>query len=299
MANTILTAATIARASLGLLLRDIVLPGTVNRDAESDFSGQVGQTVNIRIPASFSSHVYTQTLRAAGTPITVDDITEGSIPVVLDQTIYVAAAASDEELTFSIVDFGKQVLDPQVAAVAIGMENILAAAMNAIAAGTITYSKATVKSGGSAIDAVLAARAELTAAKVPAGGRYLAVSPEVETALLQSPDLVRFDGSGDSPNQALREATVGRLFGFTVVSSPAITTKTAIAYHQDAFAFVTRAPIVPAGVVFGQSATYAGLGMRYIRDYDSLFLRDRSIVSSLAGAKLLDANRAVKITEVA
>jgi hypothetical protein len=71
----------------------------------------------------------------------------------------------------------------------------------------------------------------------------------------------------------------------TVVTSNYLTAKSAIVFNEDAFTFVTRAPVVPDGATFGQGASYSGLSMRWLRDYDPAYLRDRSIVSSLVGAK--------------
>lgn len=297
MANTFLNPTTIARASLGLLVRDVVLPMTVNRQAQQDFQGRVGDTINVRKPASFTSRTYTDTLRTAGTPIVVDDATETSIPIVLNNHIYSAAAVTDEQLSLTITDFGQQVLQPQIAAVAIGAENALAAVMNALAGGLTTGAIST-STAPTLNTTLLAARKQLNQANVPFENRYLAVSPDVEQFILadQTIQMVRYNTTGDSPNTALREAQIGRLYGFQVVVSNALTANTAVAYHQDAFAFVSVAPVVPDGATFGQGASYAGIGMRWLRDYDAAFLRDRSIVSMLAGAKTLDTARAVKIT---
>jgi hypothetical protein len=54
--------------------------------------------------------------------------------------------------------------------------------------------------------------------------------------------------------------------------------------HASAFGFANVAPDVPAGVAMGASQTFENFALRWIRDYDSAFLRDRSVVSSFAGA---------------
>lgn len=295
MANTFLTEQQITAAALGLLRRDIVLPATVYRDVQKDFGSGTGATVNIRKPATAVARVYTDVLRDAGTPITVDPLTETLIPVVMDTHIYSAVACTDEQLTLSIVSFGNQVLDPQTVVVAESSENVLASKMNALAA-TVH-----VKPDGTDVHAqIIAARKILNQNNVPAGNRYLAVSPDIEALLLVDPNrrLVTYDGGGPSGQTALRDAIVGRLYGFTVLTSNALTAGTAIAYHRDAFVFVMRAPVVPDGASYGRSVADSGIAMRWLRDYDAAFLRDRSIVSSLAGAKLLDALRAVKIDTV-
>ena len=295
MANTFIVEQTVGRTALSLLSRDLVLPRTVYRAAQAEYVGGKGETINIRKPASLTPRTYTKALRNAGTPIVMDDLTETTVPLVIDTIAYSAVAITDEDLTLNLVDFGVQVLDPMVKAVGIGNENALAAVMNG--AGVTQTQTGTAAAPHAAI---LAARTTLNKKNVPMGDRWLAVSPEVEQYLLTDAEnrLIRHDSSGDSPNTALRDAMVGRLYGFQVIVSNALTANTAIAYHMDAFAFASVAPAVPAGAAFGQSVSDAaqGLAMRYLRDYDYAFQRDRAALSSLVGAKVLDADRVVKIT---
>lgn len=300
MANTFLAPTTIAAAGLGLLTRDIVLPATVHTTAQANFAGAVGDTINIRKPATATNRVYTDTLRTAGTPITVDDLTETAVPLVLDTHNYSAVAVTDEQLTLKIQDFGQQVLYPQTVAVAEGTESVLATVMNSAGVIATNSAIAAAADGSNIFAKILAARKTLNQQKVPMANRFLAVSPEVEAAILADAEnrLVRYEASGDSPNVALRAAIIGRLYGFTVVPSVALTAGTAVAYHQDGFAFAAVAPRVPDGVAFGSSQAYAGMAMRWIRDYDAAFLRDRSVVSVLCGAKILDDRRMVRITGV-
>lgn len=295
MPNTLLTSRQIAATAVGLLRRDLVLPTTVRRDVDRNFATNgVGRSVDVRMPASIGpARTYTDANRTAGTPITVDSVTENMTSVPIDTHLYKALAVTDEELTLDLVSFATQILAPQVSVVSEAAENRIAQELNSIT------STLTIKSDGTDVHRqIIAARKVLNDRFVPIAGRYLVVSSDVEALLLNDPDrrLVTFDGAGSDAQQALREATVGRLYGFTVLVSAALTAGTAIAYHPDAFAFVLRAPIVPDGVPFGQSVSDKGIALRWIKDYDSAFLRDRSIVSTFAGAKVLDANRAVKMT---
>ena len=297
MANTFLSDSLIARTGLALLRREVVLPATVFRDARNGNSdARIGATINVRKPATTAAREYSDALRTAGTPIVVDDLTESSVPVVLDKNIYSAIAVTDEDLTLKIQDFAAQVLAPQVLAVGNAAEDRLAAEMNALA------SQVSIAAGGGDVHAkIIEARRRLNVAHVPAAGRTLAVSPDVEAFLLNDSQnrLVRYEASGDADNSALREATIGRLYGFEVVVSTALAAGTALAYSRDAFAMVLVAPAVPNGATFGQALSDRGMAMRWIRDYDAGFQRDRSVVSVLAGAKLLDAARVVKLTTAA
>ena len=148
MANTFVKGTKIAGQGLGILEREIVLPGLVWRNAGGDFSGAAGDTISIRVPARTTAR--TRTLRGArGTAsegngiITMDDLTETKVDVTLDTAVYSAVPVTDEELTLDIADFGAQIAEPQVRAVAEGIENAVAAEMTgATYATTITLDTA-------------------------------------------------------------------------------------------------------------------------------------------------------------
>jgi hypothetical protein len=212
--------------------------------------------------------------------------------VTMGPIIYKGVPVTDEDFTFELSDFNSQVLEPLTQVVGEAAEDVLVSEMNAFtASATITPAA----DGSDLHAAILEARMTLNKRNVPAGGRVLAVSPEIEMLLLQDPEnrLVRYDASG-SP-AALREATIGRLYGMTVVTSNSLTPLSFIIFTREAFTFVMRAPVVPSGVPFGQGVAYQGLALRFIRDYDSAFLQDRAIVSTFAGAETLDAQRAIRV----
>lgn len=287
MANTFLNITgvgnAIARTTLAALDRAIVLPATVFRNAEADFVGGVGNTVTVRTPASLTARVLADRNQA----ITYDDVTETGVDVKLDTVIYHGARIEDEVAETDLENFMAQVGVRQVIAVAEQSEAVVAAIFNALSSGT------DIEIGADIIDDIVDARKALNAANVPFSNRFLAVSPSVEALLLKSDKLIRYDGSGT--DIALREATVGRLLGFDVITSNALTDGEAVAYHKDAFAFVNRAPRVPMGVGQGSSMAAGGLAVTWTMDYDPDYIRDRSLVRTLAGAALLDADRAVKL----
>ncbi|MGH4013167.1 MAG: hypothetical protein ACRDSL_04395 [Pseudonocardiaceae bacterium] len=128
MANDFLTAQSgpIAQVALQTLYRQIVLPMLVWRDFSTQVAGQ-GATVTIRKPATLTARRYTAAMRTAGTPITLDDVTEDGIPVILDTHSYSAVAIPDEDEVLEIQNFATQVLAPQTKAVAEDLEDVVAA----------------------------------------------------------------------------------------------------------------------------------------------------------------------------
>jgi hypothetical protein len=288
VANTFITTqeagTAIARTTLAALDKALVLPATVFRNAEADFVGGVGNTVNVKTPASLVG----RTLADRNQAISYDDVTETSVPVALDTVLYHGARIEDEVAELDLVNFMEQVGVRQVIAVAEQAEALLADAMN-----DFTQSNDITIDDEDPISSIVEARKELNAANVPFANRYLAVSPSVEALLLKSDKLIRVDASGSTA--ALRDATVGRILGFEVITSNSLTDGEAIAYHRDAFAFVNRAPRVPMGVGQGASQAYQGLSVTWTMDYDPDYIRDRSLVRTLAGAAVLSEERAVKL----
>lgn len=282
----VLTSTGVATTAVGLLSRSIVLPNTVTRVTRDDFPAGNGATVTLRVPSPGSA----RTQASAGATITYDDVTETGVNVTLSH-LYNAKRVTDQELTYSLVDFGTQITSVQVDAVARGAEDLLAAVMNGLSSEDTFAASA---SDADTIATLLGARQALGAANVPAGDRFLAVSPDIATRLLSLEGLRDASQAGDSG--ALRQATIGQLFGFTVVESNALTAGTAVAYHRTSFAFANVLPATPRGATDTATASFGGVALRHIFQYQPDILSDASVVSTFAGAALVDGARVVKLT---
>lgn len=289
MPNTFVNPTQVARTALALVGDDLVLAATVNRDFEANYQPGVGTSVNVRIPATLTARTRALDSTAA---ITLDDLTETTVPVALDNMAYSAVRVSDEDLTLRIEDFARQVLAPQLRALNEAVEAKVAAELQSVAETTTIAYDATKPA-----DAFAAARKTLRDAGVPTTDLYAAVGTGAYADLLKSPLLRQVDQSGTSA--ALRDATIGRLHGFTVVESNRLADDEMIFYHADAFALAVRAPVVPAGVTFGQSMAENGFALRWIRDYDSLTLADRSIVSTFLGTTTMPMKSTVTGANIA
>lgn len=288
----VLTAKGISALAVEMLTRKLVLPNTVSRIPGDEFGGGSGDTVTVRVPQPTTARK--QATR--GATITYDDVNEVPVDVKLEH-LYHAKRISDQELTFDIANFGRQVTLPQVEAVAAGAEAELATVMNGLT------SQLSINADGSNIEAViLEAREMLGRADVPADGRFMAVSPEVATFVLALPNLSEVDKAGDG--SALREAIIGRYRGFTFVESAGLTAGGAVAYHRSGFAFANRPPVTPQGATSSATHQAHGISMRQIFQYDPHILSDASVLSTFAGAGVVrDASnaikRAIKITTAA
>lgn len=290
MANAFLKAERIISQGLGLLQRELILPRLVVRYGKADFAGAKNDTINIRIPSLLAGREYEWRTRSA--PITVDELTETTIDVKLDKHVYSAVAVTDEELTLDITSWGEQVARPQIRAVAEKLETYIATAME----GADFAHSATYEPGdGSADDtsfykAAVEARKYLNQENVPAAGRVILLGSNVEEAALQSPHLIKVNEAGS--DSALRDATIGRIAGFTVIGNVnSVDPDFAVAMHPTAFALGNVAPEVPDGATTGATQTFDSLALRWIRDYEANYLRDRSVYSSFAGTASVEDGR--------
>lgn len=291
MANEFLTPSVIARTALSILTRQIVLPSLVWQDFNVEFNGRIGESVTVRVPAYIEAEeINIDDPRNAD--ITTSDVEEASFAVELTKYPYSAVPVIDEDFDLRINDFAEQVLLPQTRAVAEKIEGYLAATMTGGVYETSLELDAT-----NPFNTIVDARKALNDANVPMADRFLAVGSEIEAKILKSELFHRADQSGGT--SALRDAVIGRVAGFTVVSSNALESDEAYAFHRSAYILATRAPGIPAGVTAGSSASNGGLAMRWVRDYEANRLRDRSIVGAYAGTRTVtDDNELVRSVQI-
>lgn len=288
MANTFIKSQKITAMALGLLQREIILPALVWTDATkpSDWVGNAGDTVSIRVPARTTAR--TRTLRGARTSasegdgiITMDTLVETKVDVTLDQAIYSAVPTTDEEETLDIVSYADQILTPMVRAVAEGAENKIAKVMQ-----NTTYAHSVTISAADTFPGFVDARRYLNDENVPMNDRIVVVGSALEAALLKDDHFNRFDASGS--DSALRDATIGRIAGFPqVVVSQALNPDEGYAFHRTAFSAVMVAPKVPSGASYGSTLSRNGLSLRWIKDYDFRNAQDRSMVDLYMGCSAI------------
>ncbi len=270
-----LTAQGIARLGVELLSRQIVLPATASMVDGGDYAGPNGGTITVMVPQPATAREQTN----PGDTITWDDLTETPVSLSV-KNLYHATRISDQALTYTLRDFGRQITMPQVEAVATKAEDQVASVINARA------TDLEVAGDGSDVDAViLEARTILGRNNVPLSNRFLAVSPEFAELILAQDNFMRADASG-SPS-ALRDAVIGRYRGFTVVESAGIDTGEAAAYHKSGIVWTTLRPATPQGAAATATHSEGGITMRQLFHYNPLILSDQSVVSTFAGAALV------------
>lgn len=237
MANTFLTVQEIAREALIRLRNNLVMAQLVHREYSAEF-GNKGDTITVRKPAVFTADDFT-------TDITVQNVTESSVAVQLDKIADVSVEVTSKQMALNIQDFGSQILDGAMQAIAQKID----ADGHALYA-DIPYRFGAAATTPDALADLAGVRKVLQNNKVPNTMRRLIIDPEAEAALLVLDAVVNAEKSGSTA--ALREANMGRLMGFDTYASQNVASHTAGAYA--ALADVTATAAAGATSIVLESA---------------------------------------------
>lgn len=283
MANVTIKAEEVIDAAELSLSREVVLPKLVWTDLQREnFVGAKNDSVTLRLPA-----VATATVRAlrSTADVVFNELTETPVTVVLDKDVSVDLKASLVEQTLDLIPFSQRFVVPATKAQALGVEDVIAAELDSANPATMITWDGTA---GGVKAALLAAGAYFNSTSVPMSKRSVLVGANAYVDFVDYassiPNLVN---SGIVDN-AISEATIGRLFGFNVVVSNAIDPNAVYALAPYAIAFIAFGPVVPAGAVDGASGSIDGIGFTIIQDYDPVKRSDRLSVQTYVGAQSVE-----------
>jgi hypothetical protein len=213
--NTLLTPTIITREALRILHSKLTFIGNINRDYDERFAssgGSIGNTLNVRLPAKYKAR------KTAS--YSAQNYVERSTPVVMASQYGVDVSFTSVELTLSLDDFSKRVLNPAVSQLAAEIEgDALAAAFAKTAnfvgttATTMTYKQ--FAQGGQVLSEQLA----------NPGGRVALLNPLSRVEFLDATKGL-FHDSGAIERQ-YREGMMGRTSGFDVYENTLIGSHTA------------------------------------------------------------------------
>lgn len=300
MATQLYTPAQAARSSIAALRYLTVLPRTVRQDFSSEFVAGRGQTVNVTAAPVLSdegssqseARVYTQANRTARDSIVFDELTQRYVPVSMKDQVYKAVRLPDDFMTFSLTSLEQQVIRPMAESVVDGLTQPLVDIMSDV--DTDARIPGVAEDGSNVRSVLIQARRVLNSRKVPQAGRTVAVGAGIEAAFLEDTLLQKVNESGT--DGVLREATIGRLFGFDIIADPTLPEDYAVAYDRDAFALVTRPSVAPQGAGFSSTVAQDGFALRYLQHYNPLQLEDQAVLDAFVGAAVLDEKRAVSFS---
>lgn len=279
MAHTIVKPQKIAEAAATALEQQLVVPALMQREGIDKYKGAANDTINVKVRGVLPYRLYGWRNNRSS-PIVFDEYAETTVAVQFGGNIYSAVKLTDEQRDFDLNGWA-ELMTVQTEAVARGLEyeavdTILGASYRVTLGGAV--------SGRTLRGTLIKAREVMNKLRVPAEGRILLVGSGWESALLGDDKLVLASNVGDAGAvSALRDATIGRLYGFRIVTSNEMPADKAVAMIPSAFIFATGAPSVPGSVGAGGTASYQGVAMRWIQDYDPAYLQDRSVVNTYKG----------------
>jgi hypothetical protein len=213
MANTLLTPTAVTREALRILHQKLTFIGSINRQYDDSFAkegAKIGDTLKIRLPNQYSV--------TSGATLTTQDTSESSVSLQIATQKHVGMNFTSAELSLSMDDFSKRIIEPAMA--------VLAANVEADALGAMrkdVYQQANNTAAAITFANVLAGRRKLNDALAPPGDR---------TALLSSNDSANlvdalkglFQDDGQIARQ-YREGYMGRTAGFDFAESTHLSTQ--------------------------------------------------------------------------
>lgn len=284
-----LTPSIIAKEALMVLRNNAVMANLVHRDYSDEFVAGVGDTITVRKPATFVANEFT------GSGITVQDAEETGVTVKMDKHLDVSFAVTSKQLSMDIGDFSEQLLIPAMRAFADKVDSYLIGLEKDIT------NRVNHSSGEIAPADIIAARKFLTESAAPLSDRRLVCGSQAEADLLGNNLFVSAEQVGDE-GTALREASLGRKFGFDIyvdqnADGASDTYVPSLAFHKNAFALVTRPLALPKGAADASIISYDGFGLRVVYGYDLNTKKDTISIDMLCGVKTLDAKLAAVIAD--
>jgi len=281
-----------ANTALEILRSKIVVAKLVTRD--SDIAAfQVGDTLNIPYPGTFVAND-----KAANTPVVLQVPTATTTSVVLNKHKEASFLIEDAAKALANQDIMARYCDAAVIAIAEQIETDLFA--------TYTGFTNTVGVSGTDIGAatIRSTRKLMNDNKVPQNNRVLVVSDKDEVALLADASLQNYFAW--SQTQAIKEGSIGRVYGFDVYQSqlvPAIagtpvSTKN-LAFDPGAIILAMRGlPDAPAGSGAQTSVVndpVSGLTLRCTIAYNAANLGVQCTIDVLYGVAKLRNEKAVVV----
>ncbi|AKY03618.1 major capsid protein [Streptomyces phage Izzy] len=288
MAHTVVKPEKIAATAAVALEQSLVVPALFQREGIDAYKGAENDTINVKVEGVLPFRTYDWRSGQVGTPnanggvrkaIEFDEYAEKTVAVSFGGNIYSAVKLTDEQRDFDLNGWAK-LMAKQTEAIGRGLER---GAVDTLLGESYSVTLGGAVSGRDLRATLVRAREVLNRFMIPQEGRVLLVGTAWETALLTDDKLNLSGNVGEQEAvSALREASIGRRFGFDIVVSMEVPADAAFALHRSAFIFATGAPTLPQSVT-GGTAAHNGVALRWLQDYDAQYLTDRSVVNTYKG----------------
>ncbi|MDO4549099.1 MAG: P22 phage major capsid protein family protein [Clostridia bacterium] len=210
MANTLITLKTIAREALPRLVDNLVFPAIVYQDFAADMPMALGDTIRVRKPSVMEAVEFD-----SATGVAYGDFNEECVEVTLNRIATVDRKAEAIETATNLDNLNRAFIEPAAVALA---EKINSDGLALYS--DIPYVCGTAGTTPSGLADFAAARKVLNTNKAPVSGRRAVWDVEADAAFTQVDAIVHAEKSGST--QALREGSIGRIFGIDNYMSQAV-----------------------------------------------------------------------------
>lgn len=264
-------------AYLGVLAEKLRIPMTFNREGVEKYQGAQGDAYSVKVPGILPAREYGWR-NDRSTPIEFDEYAERRVTLDFGGDAYSAVKLTDEQKLMDLPGWGP-LISAQTAAVGRKVERSTIKAVK-----DAPYEVVIGNAEQNLRGAFIEARRVLNAFNVDEDTRWFIVGSDYEAALLNDEKLNLAQNVGDSEAEsALRNAVIGKRYGFNIVVDPNAPADTAFAYSGTAFGLALAAPPKPSGAPYGASASYDGLALSHVCDYDTAYQQDRSVIKTFFG----------------
>lgn len=202
MANTILTPTAVTRAALAILHQKLTFIGNVNRQYDDQFAkegAKIGDSLKIRLPNKY-------TVRTGAT-LSAQDTTESSITLQVNTQKGVDLNFTSVDLTLSLQDFSKRILEPAMSVLA---ANIEADAFNMYK--DVYQQVGTAGTIPNTLKVLNNARAKLTDSLAPTSDRSVLLNTDAQVEIVDAVKGLFQDSTAIA--KQYREGLMGRTAGF-------------------------------------------------------------------------------------
>lgn len=201
MSNAILTPTAVTREALRILHQKLNFVGSINRQHDDSFAkrgARIGDSLKIRLPNKY--------VVRTGATLSAQDTTETSVTLQVATQKGVDLNFTSVDLTLSLDDFSKRILEPAMAVLAADIE------ADALSMYKDVYHAVGTPGSAGSFAMALAARKKLQDRLAPAGERSICLDTQLNVDLVDA--LKGLFHDGQAVGQQYREGLIGWTAGF-------------------------------------------------------------------------------------
>lgn len=272
----------LVEGAVDALSDQLVIANTVTKRSDmKTFFKSAGDTISQRVKGTVPVRTYTAR-NDRSQPIITDNYAETvvTLTIAADRP-YSAIKLTDEQLDWDFQDGWGDIIDAQTSSIASYLEHgVLNQILKAPYERIIKVAATDPANQDRFYNAVVDAKKALRLMRTPNDTLICVCGVDFEEKILKSNRFLKDQGTGDS---ALTTATLGTIAGVQFVSSTQIPADEAYMYAKSGFLVFTGTPSIPKSVPFGALASANGWALRWLQDYDTAYLTDRSVFDTYAG----------------